>query len=90
MSYTKTTFSSSTNVTGDDPAKRLRIFIDWVNSELLKVEETAARPIVQGLSFEPLYAVPIKYMEGDLYYFAEGVQGAPGLFVRDANSWRKL
>lgn len=89
MSYTKTTFSSSARGL-DDQQRRVTMFIDWVNSELLKIEEASWRPIVQGLSFEPLYAVPAKYREGDLYYFAEGVSGAPGLFIRDANSWRKL
>ena len=89
MSYVKTTFSSSTGLT-DDVKKKVLDFIDWVNGELIKVEDYSKLPQVQGLSFEQLYAEPLKYREGDLYYFAAGVAGAPGLFIRDSNSWRKL
>ena len=89
MSYIKTTFSASTGITGD-LKKRVLDFIDWVNGELIKVEDYSRLPQVQGLAFEQLYAEPLKYREGDLYYFAAGVAGAPGLFIRDSNSWRKL
>lgn len=89
MSYIKTTFSASTGI-GGDMRKRLLDLIEWVNAELIKVEDSSRLPQVQGLSFEQLYAEPLKYKEGDLYYFAAGVAGAPGLFIRDSNSWRKL
>lgn len=87
MSYTKTAYSF-TNIT--DPVIQLKSMIRWLNQELIKLEEESRIPQVQGLQFEQLYEVPAKYGEGDLYYFAAGVSGAPGLFIRDANSWRKL
>jgi hypothetical protein len=87
MSYTKTAYSL-TNIT--DPAIQAKSLVRWVNQELLKIEEESKVPQLQGIQFEYLYAVPEKYAEGDLYYFAEGVAGAPGLFIRDSNSWRKL
>jgi hypothetical protein len=87
MSYTKTSFSL-TNVS--DAVTQIKLLVRWVNQELLKVEEESKLPELQGIQFEQLYAVPTKYQEGDLYYFAAGVAGAPGLFIRDSNSWRKL
>lgn len=87
MSYTKTAYSL-TNI--EDPAVQARSLVSWANKEFIKLEEESKLPQVQGLQFEQLYAVPAKYGEGDLYYFAAGVSGAPGLFIRDNNSWRKL
>lgn len=87
MSYVKTAFNF-TNIA--DPVVQVRSLIRWLNQELIKLEETSKLPQVQGLQFEQLYEVPAKYAEGDLYYFAAGVGGAPGLFIRDNNNWRKL
>ena len=87
MSYTKTSYSL-TNIT--DPATQARSLVKWANTEFTKLEEESRLPQLQGIQFEQLYAVPAKYGEGDLYYFAAGVPGAPGLFIRDSGNWRKL
>jgi hypothetical protein len=87
MSYTKTGYSL-TNIT--DPQTQAKSLVRWLNAELTKLEEESKLPQLQGIQFEQLYAVPAKYAEGDLYYFAAGVTGAPGLFIRDNNNWRKL
>jgi hypothetical protein len=87
MSYTKTAYSL-TNL--GDPETQAKSLVKWANTEFTKLEEESRLPQVQGLKFEQLYEVPAKYSEGDLYYFAAGVSGAPGLFIRDNNSWRKL
>lgn len=87
MSYIKTSYS----LTSINDAKiAIKALVQWINQELTKIEDDSRRPLVRGLSFEKLQTVPEKYQEGDLYYFAAGVAGAPGLFIRDANSWRKL
>lgn len=87
MSYTKTAFTL-TNVT--EALTQIKLLVRWINQELQKIEEESKLPQLQGIQFEYLYAPPTKYAEGDLYYFAEGVAGAPGLFIRDSNGWRKL
>ncbi len=87
MSYTKTAFSL-TNIT--DPVNTFKALVRWINQELVKLEDESKIPQLQGIQFEQLYEVPPKYAEGDLYYFAAGVTGAPGLFIRDNNNWRKL
>jgi hypothetical protein len=66
----------------------LRKFID---NELYNVEITLRKPEVRGVQFETLSALPAKYKDGDLYYFANGVAGgAAGLYVRDGTNWRRL
>lgn len=87
MSYVKAAYSL-TNI--GDPVAQIRALVQWLNQELTKVEDELRIPELRGIQFEQLQAVPPKYAEGDLYYFAAGVSGAPGLFIRDSNSWRKL
>ena len=87
MSYVKAAYSL-TNI--GDVKVQIRALVQWINQEFTKLEDELRVPELRGIQFEQLYAVPPKFSEGDLYYFAEGVSGAPGLFIRDNNSWRKL
>lgn len=68
-----------------------RAVVKWLDNELAKVENNLRIPEVRGLQFETLTALPARYREGDLYYFAAGVAGgSEGLYIRDAGNWRKL
>jgi len=87
VSYIKTNYSI-TNI--KDAQLAINSLVQWINSELTKIEDESRRPLVQGISFEQQYVEPVKYQEGDLYYFATGQPSAPGLFIREASSWRKL
>lgn len=87
MSYVKAAYSL-TNIS--DPITQMRALVQWLNQELTKLEDGLRIPELRGIQFEQLYAVPPKFAEGDLYYFAAGVPGAPGLFIRDTGNWRKL
>lgn len=87
MSYIRAAYSL-TNI--KDPAIQLRALVQWINQELIKVEDELRVPEFRGIQFEQLTAVPEKYRDGDLYYFTTGVPGAPGLFIRDTGNWRKL
>jgi len=74
-----------------DPVKNAPEVFRYMNGEFMKLELTLKLPEVFGLQFEVLGTVPAKFREGDLYYGASGVFGAQaGLYIRDANSWRKL
>ena len=92
MSYVKAVFGVSP-IKEDNPQQTTKDLVRWINAELTKLEDELKTPELRGIQFEILHAVPERYKEGDLYYFAAGiptVNGGPGLFIRDSNSWRKL
>ena len=69
----------------------VRPVVQWIDGELAGIEYALRLPEVQGIQFETLYSIPVKFREGDLYYFAAGVAGgAEGVYIRDAGNWRKL
>lgn len=77
--------------TPDDPRRSLQSLHLYIDQELRKIELDTRNPSVIQQSFDVQGSVPPHYREGDLVYFGAGVvPDAPGLFIRDANSWRKL
>jgi len=73
------------------PLQQIRALLSWCDDEFKAIQTNLRVPQLRGLQFEELQALPDRYQEGDLYRFGAGVvPGAPGLFLRDANSWRKL